>query len=99
MGARPDPSTIGGEIGISSYVSENLSLIAGLAFLGSENFDDEMFGGANLGARFNLDKRLSPFLGFGAFVGYSKEEVPAEEDDIDNDDDGTVDEEGEKKKL
>ena len=98
LGGRANPDSVGGEIGLSVYTTENLSLRAGLAFLSSESFEDT-FGGINLGLRYNVGKKISPFVGFGAFGGYSEETVSAEDDRIDNDDDGRIDEFGEEKKV
>ena len=98
LGGRGDPDAIGGEIGVSGYVSEHLSLKGGLAFLASESFDDTFVGGT-LGVRYNIAKRLSPFVGFGVFAGYSEETVSAEDDGIDNDEDGDIDEDGEEKEV
>ncbi len=98
LGGRSDPDAIGGEIGISHYASEDVSVRGGLAFFASDSSDD-IFGGGTLDVRFNLGKKISPFLGFGVFVGYSDETVSAENDDIDNDDDGSIDEDGEEKAI
>ena len=98
MGARSEPDAIGGEIGFCDYTSENISTTASLAFLASESFED-VFGGANIGIRFGLDYKLSPFVGMGLFGGYSKEDVRADNDRIDNDEDDFIDEPGEEKEV
>lgn len=98
MGARSEPDAIGGEIGLCGYTSEKVSITGGLAFLASDSFED-IFGGANIGIRFGLDYKFSPFIGMGMFGGYSKEDVSATNDDIDNDDDNFIDEPGEQKEV
>lgn len=98
FGARSDPDAIGGEFGLSRYISEHLSLRGGLAFLASDSFND-IFAGGTFGARYSLGKRISPFIGLGIFAGDSEETVPAEDDNIDNDEDGFIDESGEKKEI
>ncbi|MBU1172749.1 MAG: hypothetical protein KKD44_24590 [Proteobacteria bacterium] len=101
LGAGNDPDVMGGEIGMFGYTSDHLSLRGGIAFLASERFDD-VFSGASAGFRLNLfapKARVSPFIGMGIFAGYTKEEEPAEDDGLDNDDDGTIDESGEKKEI
>ncbi|UCF85941.1 MAG: hypothetical protein JSV50_10010 [Desulfobacteraceae bacterium] len=98
LGGRSDPDSIGGELGIYAYASEHFSLRVGLAFLASESVDD-VFAGGNLGARYNFGKRFSPFIGFGVFAGYSEETLSAENDGIDNDYDGYIDEFGEEKEV
>lgn len=101
LGAGADPNVMGGEIGIFGYANDHLSIRGGIAFLASERFDD-VFSGANLGVRLNLFSQkavVSPFIGMGLFAGYTKEEEGAEDDGIDNDDDGTIDESGEKKEI
>ncbi len=52
-----------------------------------------------MGVRFQVGRIISPFLVFGVFAGFSDETVSAEDDDIDNDDDGAVDEDGEEKTI
>ena len=98
LGGRAEPDTVGGECGLFMYTSENMSTVFGLAFLASEGFDD-IFTGASLGIRFSTDSRISPFIGMGVFGGYSKEEVKAEHDRIDNDEDEFIDEPGETKEV
>lgn len=98
LGGRSHPDSFGGELGIYAYTPEHLSLRVGLALLASESFED-VFAGGNLGARYNFGKRFSPFIGFGVFAGYSEETLSAEDDGIDNDEDGYIDESGEKKEV
>ncbi len=94
LGGRSDPSAVVGEIGVAGYPSKNLSLRASLSFLAYENNDDILLG-VNIGTRYNFGETFSPFIGLGMFGGSSSEDIPAEDDNIDNDDDGSVDEDGE----
>lgn len=97
MGAGNDPDTIGGEFGYFGYPVDHLSFRVGIACLASERFDD-FFVGATTGIRVNLFRQgsfITPFVGLGLFGGYSKEKVLADDDGVDNDDDGVVDESGE----
>ncbi|MEE9524247.1 MAG: hypothetical protein V3V59_05780 [Thermodesulfovibrionales bacterium] len=94
LGGRSDPDAIVGEIGAMVYPSENLSVRASLSFLAYEN-NDHILVGVNAGTRYNFGEKLSPFVGIGLFGGSSSEDIPAENDNIDNDNDGSVDEDGE----
>jgi hypothetical protein len=97
LGGRTDPLAIGGGIGLFGEIYDRLTLRTGLSFLGLEN--DYLYYGSNIGLRYRFGHRLSPFIGFGAFAGYSEKEVSAEDDNIDNDKDGFVDETGERKET
>lgn len=97
MGAGDNPDTFGGEFGIFGYPSEHLSFRVGIACLASESFEDFFVGGTS-GIRVNLFRKgsiITPFVGVGIFGGYSKNKVKADDDGVDNDDDGEVDESGE----
>lgn len=94
LGGRDDPDSFGGEIGFAYYVKDYLSVRGGLTFLASEGFDDNFTGGT-LGVRMNIPHRFSPFVGCGVFGGFAREQVSAEDDFIDNDGDGSIDEPGE----
>ncbi len=98
LGSSSDPDVIGGEVGLDEYVSKHASIKTGIAFLTSGRFDDALVG-ANVGARLSIDRIFSPFIGFGIFAGYSDEYVSAENDKIDNDKDGAIDERGEEKRI
>ena len=94
LGGRSDPTAIAGELGAVGYLSEHISVRGSLAFLLLEE-NDEILLGVNGGVRYNFGERFSPFVGLGMFVGSSEEETPAEDDNIDNDNDGSIDEDGE----
>jgi hypothetical protein len=101
LGGGSDPDVIGAKMGLFGYMHNHLSMHGGIACLASEKFDD-IFVGADGGFRLHLLKpeaRVSPFVGMGLFGGYTKKNVSAEDDDIDNDDDGEIDEEGEEKRV
>lgn len=96
LGGSSDPDIAGGEIGLSGYGNKHIEYRASFAFLAKEGSED-IFTGLSIGARAELKKFISPFLGIGVFTGYSKEDVAADKDDEDNYKDGTIDEDGEKK--
>jgi hypothetical protein len=95
MGFGNDPSTLGGEMGLFMLSNEVLMMKGGLGFLLSENFKD-VFVGTHLGMRLCVPGKISPFIGVGVFGGYTKKEFNADDDGIDNDGDGKIDEPGEK---
>ena len=98
LGGRANPDSAFGSIGFFEEVSDQITLKGGISFLASESFDD-IFTGGNLDVQYSLGMRFSPFIGAGVFAGYSEEIVSAEDDNIDNDDDGFVDESGEEKSI
>ena len=99
MGGSEDPEISGIQGGIGLY-DDHTALLAGISLLGASDYDD-LFVGINMGVRFHpvnpFNSSVTPFIGLGGFVGYSQEEVAADDDDIDNDEDGDVDEEDETK--
>jgi len=97
--ARSEAGIVGGEIGGFLQTSRWLSCRGSLAFLAAEDISEDVFGGLNLGFRINVPFRISPFVGLGGFVGYNRESVLAEDDFKDNDEDGSVDERGETKRV
>lgn len=99
LGGANDPDAIGGTIGMTVDASEYLTYNAGLTYFASEHSSD-VFGGVSLGLRTRVTKhRIMPFIGFGVFSGITKAYVPADDDDIDNDGDGTTDEPGEEDEI
>lgn len=101
IGGNHDPNFGGAGGGLCLY-QEHAAFLAGVSLFGSSSFDD-LFVGANLGVRLHATHPfrsfITPFIGLGGFVGYSEEEQDAADDDIDNDEDGEVDEEGETKTI
>ncbi len=97
LGGGDEPDTIGGEIGYIYMEEKHFAFKGGISFLSSESFED-YFVGLNLSVRTKLKYKVYPFVGLGVFAGYSEKEVSADNDGKDNDDDGVVDESGEKDK-
>jgi hypothetical protein len=85
----------GGELGGEYYVTNWFTPRAALAGFGN---GEDGFIGLDLGARLQTPSRIAPFVGVGTFLGYSDEEVSADDDWQDNDVDGWVDEWGETEK-
>lgn len=69
--------------------------LTGLVGTGAQDW----FIGPELGVRFQTPTRIAPFAGAGVFVGGNRYSRPAENDGRDNNDDGFVDEFGERKTL
>lgn len=99
LAGNRNPSFGGGGGGLSLY-GDHTAFLAGIATFGSSSFDD-YFVGFTLGARFHrhnpFESSVTPFIGVGSFLGFTQKEEEAEDDEIDNNMDGDVDEEGETK--
>ncbi|MEO1524951.1 MAG: hypothetical protein AAFX06_05915 [Planctomycetota bacterium] len=80
---------IGGESYMTSYLTGRASL------LGMVN-DEDWYTGVDTGIRLQSPSRLAPFVGIGFQGGAASETVIADDDGIDNDDDGSIDERREK---
>jgi hypothetical protein len=91
-GNRTD--VLGGDLGVLDPVNRYVTGRVGLSLLTSEPLDD-VFTGANVGVHVHLPWRVSPFIGVGGFLGYTRERFVADDDNRDNDRDGFVDERGE----
>lgn len=91
-----EPGTGGAEVGVFSYTGSAVEARAGLKGLVGTGADD-WFAGLDLGLRAQSPSRIAPFAGVGTYVGGNNHQVLAVHDHIDNDDDGSVDERGEKK--
>ncbi len=89
-GARSELAGI--DFGFEGYATSYLTSRCSLMLMTD---GDDWFTGADAGVRVQTPTRLAPFAGLGLFAGYAKEVVPADDDWIDNDDDGFVDEWGE----
>ncbi|MGZ0165139.1 MAG: hypothetical protein ACKVII_14545 [Planctomycetales bacterium] len=90
------PSTGGASIGgfvYPNYWTEVDLALTGLAGTGAHDW----FIGPEAGIRFQTPTRIAPFAGAGAFLGGNRYRSPAEDDGEDNDDDGSIDELGERK--
>lgn len=81
---------IGGEKYLTSYVSAKASL-QGLLAEGAE----VVTAGVNLGVRLQSPTRFAPFVGVGTYIGGGEREECGCFNNIDDDDDGFIDEPGE----
>jgi len=96
LSGRANPDAALASIGVWGKLDNNVTLKAGLSFLGSESLEDT-FGGLTFDIQYSTDLRVSPIIGVGVFFGYSSERVPARNDGIDNNNNGFIDERGETK--
>lgn len=101
FGVRSSSNTIPGVMtGVIGLVHEDrrsgASIRGGLSFYTTDEKADLLTGG-ELGMRFHMGSTVAPFVGIGGFVCSFEEEVRADDDGIDNDDDGFIDEAGETK--
>lgn len=88
----------GGEVGYESYAANWVSLRGSLAvYVGEQDDNTEGYGGLDLGLRFQTPSRIAPFVGVGIFNGISRGTESANDDGLDNDDDGAIDERNERK--
>ncbi|MGB7326908.1 MAG: hypothetical protein WBD31_18675 [Rubripirellula sp.] len=87
------PSPMGSlEIGYTGYQTSYLTNRMGFILAANDN---DYYIGGETGLRLQTPTRLAPFVGAGLFLGASSTRKNAENDDVDNDDDGSVDEDGE----
>lgn len=87
------PAPLGSiEVGYTGYQTSYLTNRVG--FIAAINNEDFYVGGET-GIRLQTPTRLAPFVGVGLFAGASSTRSPAEHDNVDNDDDGAIDEDGE----
>lgn len=91
-----EPTAAGLEFGVFTYVDPAVEVRAGLKGLLGTGAED-WYAGVDLGARVQAPSRLAPFAGVGTFIGGNGRQVGARDDNIDNDDDGAIDERGETK--
>lgn len=90
---RPDTGNaaiidVGAELYTTSYLTQRVSL------MGTAGFDQASLG-VDAGIRLQSPTRLAPFVGLGVYTGMNWETVDADDDGLDNDDDGSTDELGE----
>lgn len=90
---RDEPVSGGLEVGMFHYSSPWFEQQVGLQALLHEG-GHQLTGGLNGKLRLQVPSRLAPFVGIGGFIGWSGMES-AENDLIDNDGDGSIDELGE----
>lgn len=96
IGINPSRDAGTADIGIISHPARYLFTKISLSGLLSE--EDDFFTGMNMGLYAHLPARVSPYIGVGIFTGYSQETTIADQDNIDNDNDGFVDELNEQKR-
>ncbi len=97
LGGGHEPDIIGGTIG-AIHNADHSSIILGFSFFAAEAAEDLLTGISikyEYAAFRNKFSFLNPYVGIGAFGGIATEKVNKENDHIDNDDDGLVDEVGE----
>lgn len=96
--ASDDPLTLGVEAGGFHYLNHSVeSRVALKGLLGTGASD--YFAGADVGLRLQSPSRLAPFVGVGTYLGGNSRSEPAENDLQDNDNDGSIDELGEKENV
>jgi hypothetical protein len=97
-GAQINPrsgSPMGGlESGAEGYPANWMTGRGALSLFAGE---DDAYGGLDLGLRLQSPTRVAAFVGVGTFHGASRKVEDADDDGIDNDDDGWIDEYGEDK--
>ena len=87
---------VGGEIGVFSYPASWFEMRAGLQGLITANGEDSgAFGGVTGGVRVQPPSRVAPFVGVGGFAGVHSYETNGEFNEIDDDEDFSIDEPGE----
>jgi hypothetical protein len=101
FGVRNRSNTIPGVMtGVIGIVHEDLrsgaSIRGGFSFYTTDEKAD-LLTGAELGMRLHLRSTVAPFFGIGGFACSSEEKVRADDDGVDNDEDGIIDEAGETK--
>lgn len=93
-GAGGSPATVGGTLGGFYYLepwAEVNYALTGLAGTGAHDW----FLGPEVGFRVQTPTRVAPFAGVGGFLGINRFYEDADNDGVDNDDDGFTDEFGE----
>jgi hypothetical protein len=93
LAGRFEPFAFGGEAGAFHYPTSYLEYRGSMSGLLYEN-DTPVTGGLFGGARLQTPTRLAPFVGLGAYGGFTPEFI-TNDDGHDNDNDGFVDEAGE----
>ncbi len=91
---RDDPTALGAEVGMSQYGEPWYETRVGLATLVHDGGDHPFSAGLTGSLRAQTPTRLAPFVGVGAYGGYSAFSR-ADGDGRDNDKDGQIDEDGE----
>lgn len=95
-GGGGSPATGGVSVSSFSYLNYWTEIDFGLTGLAGTGAHD-WFIGPEAGVRFQTPTRIAPFAGAGGFLGGNRFSSPAENDLRDNDDDGAIDELGERR--
>lgn len=95
-GGGGSPSTGGVTVSSFSYANAWTEIDLGLTGLAGTGAHD-WFIGPELGIRFQTPTRIAPFAGAGGYVGGNRFSSPSASDGRDNDDDGSIDELGERR--
>ena len=91
---RGTPFAAGAELGVFGYSEPWLEARGGLAGLVHDGDELKLSGGLSGSMRVQTPTRLAPFAGLGVYGGWAGLKS-AEDDGIDNDDNGWIDERGE----
>jgi hypothetical protein len=94
VGSSDPLFTVGADIGMLRYSSDSIEHRIGLRSLAGTG-DADLMAGIDTGVRFHLPVRFTPFVGAGVYGATGVFGKPAEDDNVDNDDDDSVDEDGE----
>jgi len=95
-GGSGDPASAGAELGAFHYPTEWLEANVALSAIAGTG-ESSIFFGPEARLRIQSPTRFAPFVGVGGFTGGNTFDKPAENDGIDNNKDGFIDEHGEKK--
>ncbi|HCP13984.1 MAG TPA: hypothetical protein DIT89_16745 [Planctomycetaceae bacterium] len=96
LGGADTPLTAAADLGVLRYSSDSIEhrlALRGMVGTG----DSDLLAGLDTGLRFQLPATITPFVGAGLFGGMSLLKRPAEDDNVDNDNDDSIDEDGETK--
>ena len=94
VGSSDPLFTVGADIGMLRYSSHSIEHRIGLRSLAGTG-DANLMAGIDTGVRFHLPVRFTPFVGAGVYGATGVFGKPAEDDNVDNDNDDSVDEVGE----
>ena len=94
--AHDVPFAVGIELG-GMAGDDHLQYRLGYALIAHEDMQEFFYTGPVIGARLYSNDDITPFVGISGFLGWYEQEIKAEDDYIDNDNDGSVDERGETK--
>ncbi len=96
MWAEQDIQLVGVDASLSRCLDRYIEVRGGLSYYADSEF---LYKGVTGSWRFRFGRAVSPYVGVGVLAGFGEKEVEANNDGIDNDDDGFVDEADEEKTL